>query len=367
MERWQSLHEHHVDVNLSDSGVHPMTISELIPDPARRAGLFEELLGYTQTNGSVVLRERIAALYAGATKDHLLVTTGGIEANFLATWRLLEPGDEAVVMTPNYMQIWGLAESFGARLRAWPLRPDRAGERWTASLDELEALLTPRTRFIAICNPNNPTGAVLDSELLDGVARLAARHGAYVIADEIYQGSELEGPPAPSMWGRYDRVLVTNSLSKAYGLPGLRLGWVLGSPGLIRELWHHHDYTTIAPAALSDRLARLALEPATRARLLDRTRRLLSANLDIVRRWLAQEQGAIRAILPRAGAMLTAQYSAEINSSELAERLRREKRVLLVPGDHFGMDGWLRLGFGGEPHEVEEGLKRLSELLETLR
>ena len=166
-------------------------------------------------------------MYPGATADHIQVTNGGSEANYLATWKLVEPGDEVVMMVPNYMQTWGLARAFGATVSEWPLVND--GSRWRVDTDALERLVSPRTRLIVICNPNNPTGARFDDADLDRIAAIASRHGTWILSDEIYRGAERDGRETPTMWGRYERVIVTSGLSKAYGLPGLRIGWVVAA------------------------------------------------------------------------------------------------------------------------------------------
>ena len=271
LERLQSTYEHQVAFNLSESGVHPLTLGELIDDAPSREALLAECLRYTQTNGTVPLRETIAAFYPGATADHVQVTNGGAEANYVTTWNLVEPGDEVVMMVPNFMQASGLARAFGAVVKEWPLVTD-AGVRWEIDFDALERLVTPRTKLIVICNPNNPTGARFEAADLDRIAAIADRHGSWILSDEIYRGAERDGRETPTMWGRSDRVLVTSGLSKAYGLPGLRIGWIAGPPARIASIWSYHDYTTIAPGALSDALARHALEPARRERLLARTR-----------------------------------------------------------------------------------------------
>jgi aspartate/methionine/tyrosine aminotransferase len=157
--------------------------------------------------------------------------------------------------------------------------------------------------------------------------------------------------------------VITSGLSKAYGLPGLRIGWVAGPPRLIASFWSYHDYTTIAPGALSDFLARHALDPARRASLLARTRRILNDNFPIMARWLDDHGGLFTYAPPEAGAIVYVQYHHEINSTALVTRLREEKSVLIVPGDHFGMDGYLRVGYGEEPGYLRQGLNRLHELL----
>ena len=364
LERMQSTYENEVEYNLSESGVHPLTLGELADDAASRDALLAEELRYTQSNGTPPLREAIAALYDGATRDDVLVTNGGSEANYVATWHLVEPGDEVVMMTPNYMQTSGVARAFGASVRAWPLVHD--GSRWTIDLAALERLVTPRTKLIVVCNPNNPTGARIEAADLGRIAAAAARHGAWILSDEIYRGAERDGRETPTMWGRYDRVIVTSGLSKAYGLPGLRVGWIVAPPPLAATLWSYRDYTTIAPGAVSDALARRALGPARRSRILERTRSILNRNFPVVAEWLDSHGGLFAYTPPDAGAIVYVRYQHPINSTELVTRLRREKSVLLVPGDHFGMDGYLRIGFGEEPRYLRAGLERVSALVAEL-
>ncbi|MBW8862320.1 MAG: aminotransferase class I/II-fold pyridoxal phosphate-dependent enzyme [Acidobacteria bacterium] len=361
MERMQSTYENLVDFNLSESGVHPLTLAELVEDPAAREALLGEALRYTQSNGTPALRDAIAALYPGADRHHVQVTNGGSEANYITTWKLIEPADEVVMMVPNYMQTWGVARAFGASMREWPLVHD--GSRWAIDADTLDQLVTPRTKLIVVCNPNNPTGARFDAASLDRIAAAAARHGAWILSDEIYRGAERDGCETPSMWGRTDRVIVTSGLSKAYGLPGLRIGWIVGPPEMIASLWSYHDYTTIAPGALSDALARHALEPARRRRILARTRDILNRNFPAIAEWLDAQGGAFSYSPPDAGAIVYARYHYPVNSTELVTRLRTEKSVLVVPGDHFGMDGYLRIGFGDSPAYLHAALDRVRDLL----
>ena len=366
MERMQSTWENLVDYNLSESGVHPMRLEELVEDPADRAGLLGQELVYPQSNGTIELRQRVAAMYPGATADHVEVTNGGSEANFVTMWHLVEPGDEVVSMVPNYGQTLGLAEAFGGVLKPWPLRLSADGTRWHIDIDDLRRLVTDKTRLIILCNPNNPTGARIPASDLDAICQVAATVGAWVLSDEIYRGAELDGVETPSVWGRYERVIITSGLSKAYGLPGLRVGWIVSAPEVVATTWGYHDYTTIGPGTLSDRLARIALQPAMRERILARTRRILHTNLPVITGWLDAHAERFSYALPDAGAIVYMRYHDAINSTELVERLRVEKSVLIVPGDHFGMDGYLRIGFGSETRYLRDGLDRLDHLLRSL-
>jgi len=245
----------------------------------------------------------------------------------------------------------------------WNLREEQA---WAPDLDDLRKAVGPRTRVIAVCNPNNPTGAVLSADAMREVASAAARAGAWILSDEVYRGAEREGPETPSFWGLHDRVLVTSGLSKAYGLPGLRIGWVVGPAETVAQLWGRKDYLTISPGALSDLLARKALRPDTRARILERTRGIVRSNFPAVQRWVQARAEALRMVPPRAGAIAYLRYAWPVNSTELVLRLRDERSALIVPGDHFGMDGFLRVGFGNEPEELAAALERIAGLMDAL-
>ncbi len=363
MERMQSTWENVVDYNLSESGVHPLSPRELLTAKELESVLDLEL-GYSQTNGTPELRAEVARLYRGAGSDQILTTAGSSEANYLLMWSLIEPGDEVLFELPNYMQMWGLLRGFGAALKPFRLREELD---WQPDLDEIRKLVTRRTKLIVLTNPNNPTGAVLDEKAMNAIINLADKAGAWILADEVYQGAERTGPRTRSFWGRYDKVLVVNGLSKAYGLPGLRIGWIVGPTEVIKRTWPYHDYTTISPSALSDRLARIALSPKHRDKILKRTKRILTTNFAVLEAWLRRQDGLLSFLPPRAGAICFVRYNMKLNSTRLVERILRDHSVLLVPGDHFETDGYLRFGFGPEPAYLERALARVEKTLHEIR
>jgi aspartate/methionine/tyrosine aminotransferase len=261
-------------------------------------------------------------------------------------------------MLPNYMQVPGLSRSFGARVLPFHLREE---DGWQPDLAGLERALQAGARVVLVTNPNNPTGRALSSDSMTRIADLADHHGAWLLADEVYRGAEVQGEETPSFWGRGERVLVTHSLSKAYALPGLRIGWVTGPAPVIAALWGRTDYTTIAPPTLSDHLAVLALQPRTRARILQRTRKIIGSNLQILRAWLDERADLFRYTPPDAGAICMIRYDAPVSSAELADKLRTEHDVLVVPGSHFGLESCARLGFGPPPRLLEEALTRVGD------
>jgi aspartate/methionine/tyrosine aminotransferase len=360
LERGQSLYEHHVDYNLAESGVHPIRTADLL-DPADIEPFLQIRLGYAQTNGPLRLRQRVAE-HLGAATDNVLITSGTIDANFISSWHLLEPEDEIAYMIPNYFQVNGLAESFGTTVRTFSLREELG---WQPDLDELAEIVGPQTKLIALVNPNNPTGAILTPDSMARIVEIASDAGAWLLVDEIYRGTEHDGTMCPSFWGMYDRVVVTGSLSKAYGLPGLRIGWVIAPPDLAEAIWARKDYTSITAASLSYELAIRALEPQVARRLLSSNRERVLASLAVLRTWAASNE-RLSLVAPRAAAMALVRYSHEISSVELTDRLREEQSVLVVPGSHFGIEGTLRIGYGVPSEDLEAALGRITVLLDGL-
>jgi aspartate/methionine/tyrosine aminotransferase len=360
MERMQSLHWHEVELDLSESGVAPLRLDELAGE--HLDAIVRTPLGYPLSEGSAETRERVAAWYPGATVDGVTIVNGGSEANHLSLWSLLEPGDRLAFGVPNYLQGAGLGRVFGEATD--PFRLVRDGDAWALDLDSLDAAVGPKTKVVMVCHPNNPTGYVLSGDEMDGVVAAAERVGAWIVADEIYRGADVAtDETTPTFWGRSERVVVTSGLSKAFGLPGLRLGWAVAPPSFIRELWVRHDYTTLTPGMLSDRLAAIALEPVRREALLARTRAIIRANLPEVRSWAASRP-RIRFAPPDAGAIAYLELEPSVDTRALAERLRVEQSVLVVPAEMFGLASAMRIGFGGDPEELREGLERVASVVD---
>ena len=361
LERMMSIWENVVEYNLSESGVHPLTIEELVEDTKVIEDLLSTGLNYPQTNGSIELRERIAALYKGATSDNVQVTVGAAQANYTTILTVLEPNDEILVMLPNYMQIWGAAQNHGFQVKTFTLREEL---KWGVDIDELERAVSKRTKLIAVCNPNNPTGYILSEEEMDAIVAAASRVGAWLLADEVYAGTErLTDEFTPSFWGRYERVLVINSMSKAYGMPGLRIGWVVAPTQTAEEIWSRQDYITISASMLSNKLAAYALSPQVRPRIVARTRKFIRQGYDNFERWYVEHDDLYSLIPPQAAAIAFVRYHADVNSTELCTQLIHEQQTYVVPGDHFGLDHHIRISYGMPADYLNEGLSRLHRVI----
>ena len=365
MERMMSKWENVVDYNLSESGVHPMTLGELLAmDGKSPDSLADVDFDYPQANGSVELRQNIAQYYPGADLDNVLVTVGAAEANYLSLHTLLDPGDEVVIMMPNYMQVWGVAKNHGLRIKTFNLLE---AEGWAPDLAELERVVGPATKMIAVCNPNNPTGRIMTEAEMSAVVATAERVGAWILADEVYAGAErMTDDQAPTFYGRSERVIAVGSMSKAYGLPGLRIGWAVGPPGTIDDMWARHEYTTITTTMLSNKLTTIALSETVRPQILARTRKYIRDGYPVLEAWVRSHGNTFSLVPPEAAAIAFVRYHIDINSTTLVERLRDHKSTLIVPGDHFGLDHYLRISYGLSHDYLTAGLDRIHETIMEL-
>ncbi|MBM4188034.1 MAG: aminotransferase class I/II-fold pyridoxal phosphate-dependent enzyme [Gemmatimonadetes bacterium] len=364
LERWQSDFEHAVEFNLADSSVKGAPLAEVLPPDEIDRFLTIEL-GYPMVNGTEVLRQRIASLYPGAAPANVLVTVGGAEANQIACQTLLGPGDRVALMEPGYRQVYGLAEAQEATVDPFRLDP---GNGWRPDLDQLAAIVGPGTKMIALVNPNNPTGMILTPEERHRIVAIAARVGAWILADEVYRGGErYSDDETPSFWGEYDRVIAVNSLSKAYGLSGLRIGWLVAPSSVYDDIWRRHEYTVISAAAPSMRLAELALSPAIRPKLIARQRALSRAGWELMDRWLSENFDLVSVAASEATSMAFVRYHLPIDSVRLADEIRRRSSVLVAPGVYLGAEDHLRITHGVGRSIVEPALDRIGSVLRELR
>ena len=368
MERMQVQYENVVDYNLSESGVLPLKLSELLDGQGDPEIFLNQELCYPEADGSPLLRERIAQFYPDCRPSNITVINGASEANYVSLWTLLEKGRRLAFMLPNYMQGWGLGRAYAEGVDTFHLvlREENGQRRWALDVDELRQVVTPKTNVILVTNPNNPTGAVLNEDEMEVVVETARRVGAWIISDDTSRGAEVEGDTSPTFWGRYEKVVVTSGLSKAFALPGLRIGWAVAPEEMIEQIWIHHDYVTTTPGFLNDRLAAIAMEPVRREAILARTRKIIRSNLPLLQEWLNEYSHLFHYARPVAGAIAYFEYDFPINSTTLIDRLRMESSVLLVPGEQFGLDKGIRVGFGYDIQKTMKGLALMEEMVRGL-
>ncbi len=363
LEYFQSQFERTVEYNLADSSVKCANVNDLLQGEDPRQ-VTELALYYPEVNGTALLRERIAALYQGAAANNILVTVGAAQANWIICESLLEPGEEVIVISPGYRQVWGLAKNIGCHVKEVPLRPER---NWQLDLDELEATAGRKTKLIAIVNPNNPTGSILSHQEMQRVVRICEKSGAWLHADEVYRGTELkQQQETPSFWGMYDKVICVNSLSKAYGLAGLRIGWAVASPQVIEELWRRHEYTVIAASGPSMKLAEIALQPQKRSMLLERQQKLSREGHAILFDWVRGQGGQFSVHEAIATSIAFVRYHFDMTSVDLANHIRTHASVLVAPGEYLGLQNYLRITVGYEPEKVRRALAAIAESVARL-
>ena len=362
LERIQSLYENSVEVNLTESGVEPLSLKELM-NTEELEELINIPIGYGYTQGSPLLRQRISNLYKEYDEKNVLVTSGSSEAIFLSASLTVSKGDRVVMMTPNYLSFSGIAKALGAEVDYVPLLKK---EKWEWDLDLLSQVVNEETKVISICNPNNPTGSVLSEEEMKKITKIAEKVDAYIHSDEVYIGAELSNSQTISFQNIYEKTIITSGLSKSYSHPGLRIGWIAASETLVTKAWETKDYTTVASSILSQHIASKVLETETIARLRKRTKDLLNRNLISFKKWVLPYSNHLSFIKPEAGGFAFVEYDMDINSSDLIHDLRTNEGVFIVPGDSFGMDKFFRIGLGSREEEFIKGLELLSQGLSRI-
>lgn len=370
LERWMTKYEVNVKWDIAESGIFPMSTAELLdllPQPERDATLqrlLDTRLGYSEAPGSLELRSLLAATYRDTGPENVLVTTGAIEANFLAFNVLLDPGDHVVAVYPAYQQLYSVPRAIGCEVSLWRLRPEND---FRYDLDELELLVTPKTKLIVVNTPHNPTGAMLTEAELGRVYALAESLGAHVLCDEAYRWLDIPGGTtfSPPIRDFGDSGVSVGTFSKPFGLPGLRTGWLAGPAEFIAQCWWMRDYITLSPGKLNDALAVLALR--RREQIVARTQGIVAKNLETARRWFNDNAGVASWTPPRGGLLALMHYDLDIPSQTLADRLAAEYSVMLAPGSAFGYEHYLRIGIGQDPAVFAEGLARTASCFADLR
>ena len=335
-------------------------------------------LTYGAIRGSDELRQNLARLYSAKvtsplSPESILTTAGAIQANYLAAYALVGPGDHVICHYPTYQSLYEVPEQLGAQVDLWKARPEN---QWSLSIDDLKALIKPTTKLIIINNPNNPTGAVLGKTFLEQLVAVATEHNIIIHADEVYRPIfhsigplDKEFPPSLMSMG-YNNVLVTGSLSKAYSLAGVRVGWIASrEPALIEKIAAARHYTTISVSGLDEQVAAFALSPATVHGLLARNIQLAKTNLALLEKFVLKNEDECEWVKPVAGTTAFVKFHREgkpVDSVDFCKRLLEKTGVMFVPGSHsFGEEfkGYVRIGFVNDTEIVRQGLDEASKFV----
>ena len=358
LEKWMRQYYFDTDLDLGSSGVQSFSLAELrrlldIPQSEFDSIVFDD----SRTLGDPRLRAAIAAHW-GTDPEQVMATNGSTEANYLIMNALLEAGDEVIVLNPMYQQLYGIAEAIGCHLRRWRLR---AEEGFAANIEDLRQLISPRTRMVIVNFPHNPTGASITLEQQQELVEIVADAGAYLIWDAAFAEMTYDTAPLPSP--RYERCVSMGTLSKAYGLPGLRVGWCVAPTDVLARCEVLRDYVSLHLSPLVELVARRAIEKADV--LLNIRRAQLRTNLAILASWIELQHGVVEWTKPVGGSCTFVRLPFVSDTEDFCHQLARQHRVLAVPGICFGYPQHLRLGFGGPTEELKEGLRRFAALLES--
>ena len=362
IEIWMNEFENHCVYNLAETCVASLTVEELLSLSGKTETVLADLLPMQLTYGAIEgsdrLRNNICQLYDHQKPHNTLVTHGAIGGNALVYQTLVDPGDHVISVLPTYQQHYSIPQSQGAVVDILPLR---AENDFLPDLNELRSLMRTDTKLIAITNPNNPTGALMDEAFLNQIIEIAQQSGTYIFSDEVYRGTDQEGDGSTaSIADLYNKGIATASMSKSFSLAGLRLGWIVGPEAFIRDVTIHRDYNTISVSMLDDYFACLALE--AKEKILERSRQITRGNLKILDDWIAGEP-LISYVKPRSGTTVIFQYDLDLPSRDFCTQLLQDTGVLLTPGSAMDMEGWIRVGYANDPEILRQGLAKVSAFL----
>jgi len=337
-------HEFSARYLLSSSDAESVTIEEILSlEPGAHDAFLKHWCGYTESPGAPWLREVLAAIYKTIHADQLVVVSAAEEAIFLFYHALLTPQDHAIVETPCYESALTLPKSAGASVSEWRRKPENG---WAHDMAALEALIRPNTRAIYINTPHNPTGLLMPPEIFRRVLELAAKHNIYVFSDEVYR--ELEHNPAtrlPAACDLYDRAISLGSVSKSYGLPGLRLAWLAShEKEFLQKIISLKHYTTICASAPSEFLTALAFRH--RQKFIDRNLQIVLRNLALLTAFFARYNNLFEWTPPNAATIGFARFKPQQDVLDWCENLVRDAGVLLLPGTVYDEPRHIRFGYG---------------------
>ena len=344
IEEYMGKYEFAAKYLLSSSDAESQTIEELLAlEPGAHDAFLKHWCGYTESPGAPWLREVLATIYTQIKPDQLVVVSAAEEAIFLFYHALLTPQDHAIVETPCYESALTVPKSTGAAVSEWRRKSENG---WAHDLAALEGLIRPNTRALYINTPHNPTGLLMRQEIFRGVMELAARHGIYVFCDEVYR--ELEHDLAtrlPAGCDLYDRAISLGSVSKTYGLPGLRLGWLAcRDAALLQKIVSLKHYTTICASAPSEFLTALAFRH--RQKFIDRNRQIVLRNLAQLTAFFARHAERFSWTPPNASTIGFARLLPQQDVQAFCERLVQQAGVLLLPGTVYDEPAHIRFGYG---------------------
>ena len=351
LEVFFGKHEFTAPYLLTQSDCESMSVKELLAyEPGAEESLLDGWLGYTEVPGNPELREIIAKLYNCIKAEEVIVHVGAQEAIFNFFNVFLDKGDHVITQFPTYQSLYEVANSIGCEVSKWELR--QKDEGWFMDFDELESLIKSNTKLICINTPNNPTGYTFTREEMRKIADIARRNNVHVFCDEVYKGIELDGVKRPWFADVYEKAISLGVMSKAYGLAGLRIGWIATKDkDILEQMIKMKHYTSISCSSTAEHLAIVALKHSDE--ILERNRSIIIENLKIAEGFFGKYTELFKYNRPIAGPIGFNKININKPIGEFCDQLVAEKGVLLLPADVYGYDGqYFRMGYGRRSFET---------------
>lgn len=363
VEEWMNKYESGARYNIAETCVNSVSLKELFDLTGEDLNEFwqkfsAKRLTYGYIEGEPEFKKGICGLYRTLTPEHIVPTHGAAGANHHIFYSLISPGDRVISIMPTYQQLYSIPESYGADVKIVKLKKEN---NYLPDLDEIRRLAVPGTKMICINNPNNPTGALMDTEYLKAIVEIAKSVDAYVLSDEVYRHLTQEDCSSESVADLYEKGISVSSMSKVFSLAGLRLGWIATKDAdVIRSVLSHRDYDLISCGMFDEEAAAVALRH--KDVILERNRGIVRENLKILDRWVREEKH-VDYVKPKAGTTALIYYDLDISSYRFSEGLFHETGALVTPGDCFEEPHSFRIGYACGKKELEEGLRAVSRYL----
>ena len=366
VEEWMNTWEKGARFNIAETCVDSVSLNELFALTGEDKDAFlrefsARRLTYGAIFGADDFRQGVCRLYKTLTPENIVPTHGAAGANHHIFYSLLEPGDRVVSIMPTYQQLYSIPESLGAEVEVLRLCQEND---YLPDLGELRRLVTPETKIICINNPNNPTGALMSTQLLCEIVDIARSVGAYVLCDEVYRHLTQTDEWSESIVDLYEKGISVSSMSKVFSLAGLRLGWIATRDmEAVRACLTHRDYDLISCGMFDEAVAAVALKHSDK--LLARNRAIVRENLAILDQWVSSEPH-LTYTRPKAGTTALVYYDYNVPSYEFCERMYKAAGAFVTPGDCFEQPGSVRIGYACDTQELKDGLEAFSAFLRTL-
>ena len=363
VEEWMNAWEVGAKYNIAETCVDSISMNELFELTGEDKTEFlnrlcARRLSYGDIEGLPEFRKGVCGLYKTLNIENIVPTHGASGANHHVFYSLISPGDRVVSIMPTYQQLYSIPESYGADVQILHLSKEN---NYLPDLEKLRRLVTPETKMICINNPNNPTGALMSEQLLREIVEIARSADAWILCDEVYRHLSQEDGWCPSIVDLYEKGISVSSMSKVFSLAGLRLGWIATHDmSVVKSCLSHRDYNLVSCGVFDEMLAAAALKH--RDKLLERSRKIVRENLQILDDWVSSEPH-VSYVKPKAGTTALVYYDLDIPSYEFCEEMYKKTGAFVTPGDCFEVPHSMRIGYAYGKQDLIDGLKAMSEYI----